>query len=102
MATAPYQIDGKWYIDKDPNDERYYVANIQNDLTDSATTAVSVATVVAGVSVLEPASLQGHLIAVKLGGLDTSANAENFCTFRVTCANSEKFDRTIWFKRVEN
>ena len=102
MATAPYQLDGKWYIDKDPSDERYYAANIQNDLTDSATTAVSVVTVVAGVVVLEPAAIQGSLIAVKLGGLDIAANAENFCTFRVTCANTEKFDRTIHFKRVEN
>ena len=54
MATAPYQADGKWFIDKDPNDERYYVANIANDLTDSATTAVSVETIVSGVTSLEP------------------------------------------------
>jgi len=102
MATAPFQVDGKWYIEKDANDERYYVANVVNDLTDSATTAVSVETFVSGVTILEPASLQGNLIVIKLGGLDVAANAKNFCTFRVTCANTEKFDRTIWFKGVEN
>lgn len=101
-AIAPYQKDGKWYIDKDANDERYYVANIANDLADSATTAASVEAILGGVVKLEEADLQGHLIVIKLGGLDTAANAKNFWTSRVTCANGEKFDRTIWFNGVEN
>ncbi|QJE03050.1 hypothetical protein HH212_26195 [Massilia forsythiae] len=102
MASAPYAKDGKWYIDKDPEDKRYYVADVTNDLTDSATTAASVQCVVAGVAVLEGPTIQGTKIVVKLGGFDTAPNASNFCTFRVTCANSEQFDRTIYFNRVDN
>lgn len=102
MATAPYQKDGKWFIDKDPEDKRYYVADVTNDLADSATTAASVEAVVAGVTVLEGPQIQGSRIVVKLGGLDTAPNAVNYCTFRVTCANSEQFDRTIYFNRVDN
>jgi hypothetical protein len=102
MAATPYQENGKWYIDKDPDDKRYYVADITNDLTDSATTAQSVEAVVSGVTVLEGPTIQGSKIIVKLGGLDVSANAVNSCTFRVTCSNTEQFDRTIYFKRVDN
>lgn len=101
-AIQPYEKDGKWYIDKDPEDKRYYVADIKNDLTDSATTAASVECVVAGVVVIEAPSIQGSKIVVKLGGLDTAPGASNSCTFRVTCANSEQFDRTIYFNRVDN
>lgn len=102
MATAPYLKDGKWTINKDPEDKRYYVADITNDLTDSNTTAASVTCVVAGVTVVEGPEIQGSKIVVKLGGLDTAPNAVNYCTFRVTCANSEQFDRTIYFNRVDN
>lgn len=102
MATTPYQKEGKWFIDKDPEDKRYYVADVSRDLTDSNTTATSVECVVAGVSVIEGPQIQGGLIVVKLGGLDTAPNAVNYCTFRVTCANSEQFDRTIYFARVDN
>lgn len=101
MATAPYLEKGKWYIDKDPDDKRYYVANISKDLQDSATTATAVQAIVQGVSVLEGPVIQGSLIVVKLGGLGPD-NAESFCTFRVTCANTEQFDRTIYFKKQEN
>lgn len=102
METAPYQQAGKWFINKDPEDKRYYVADIANDLTDSDTTAASVVCVVAGVVILEEPEIQGDLIVVKLGGLDTAPGAVNYCTFRVTCANSEQFDRTIYFSRVDN
>ncbi|WP_292041456.1 hypothetical protein [Massilia sp. UBA6681] len=102
MAAAPYLKDGKWTIDKDPEDKRYYVADITNDLTDSGTTAASVTCVVAGVSIIEGPEIQGSLIVVKLGGLDTAPDAVNYCTFRVICANTEQFDRTIYFNRVDN
>lgn len=103
MAAAPYLKDGKWTIDKDPEDKRYYVADISQDLTDSNTTAASVTCVVAGVTVLEGPEIQGSKIVVKLGGLDTATSgAVNYCTFRVVCANSEQFDRTIYFNRVDN
>jgi hypothetical protein len=54
------------------------------------------------VQLLEGPSVQGNLIVVKLGGLDTSPGAVNSITFRITCANTEQFDRTIYFNRVDN
>lgn len=106
MASAPYQKpagSGKWFVDKDPDDELYYVANVTADLTDSATTAVSFETIATGVTVLETASPQGNLgglLAVKVGGLGMTG--ESSLTFRVTCANTEQFDRTIYFNKEEH
>jgi hypothetical protein len=108
MASEPYEKNGKWWIDKDPNDKLYYVGNISQALIDSATTAVDVEAIVEGVEVLEGPELQdgpglpaGSLIAIKLGGMGDEGT-DSFCTFRVTCANTEQFDRTICFNRVEN
>lgn len=103
MAIAPKKIGDKWTVDKDPDDKLFYVANVTKDLTDSGTTAVSFEAVVSGVTVLAQAAPQGPsggLLAVKLGGFGEDDNT--FCTFRVTCANTEQFDRTIWFNRVSN
>lgn len=92
---------GKWVLEKDPNDKLYYAANIAADLANSSTTAVSVEAVVAGVELLEGPDIQGNVIVVKLGGMGTGIT-DSFCTFRVTCANGEQFDRTIYFRPVEN
>ena len=97
--NAPYLEAGKWWSEKHPLDERYWVANITVDLDERATTAVSVVAIVAGVTLLEQPVIQGKLIPVKLGGFNAATGAANFCTFRVTCANGERFDRTIWFKQ---
>jgi len=97
--NAPYLEAGKWWSEKHPLDERYWVANITIDLAERGTTAVSVEAIVAGVTVLQQPVIQGKLIPVKLGGFNAATNAVNFCTFRVTCANGERFDRTIWFKQ---
>lgn len=102
MATAPYQKGNQWWIDKDPDDQRFYSADVTNDLTDMNTTIQSVNTIVSGVTVLQAATFQGSVITVKLGGLDVSAGGQNFCTFRVTCVNGEQFDRTIWFARDDH
>jgi intracellular sulfur oxidation DsrE/DsrF family protein len=96
MATAPYFKNGKWYIDVDPDDRNYVVANVGNDLTDRATTASSVVCILNGVTVLEGPAAQGALM-VALITVDQVANlVEPSITFRVTCANGERFDRTIW------
>lgn len=100
--TAPYQVGDRWTIDKDPEDKRYYVADVTKDLTDSSTTIQSVELVIVGVTLIEGPSVQGSQIVVKLGGLDTSPNAINSCTFRITCVNTEQFDRTIYFNRMDN
>ena len=97
--NAPYLEAGKWWSEKHPLDERYWVANITIDLAERGTTATSVEALVAGVTVLQQPVIQGKLIPVKLGGFNAAINAANFCTFRVTCANGERFDRTIWFKQ---
>jgi lysophospholipase L1-like esterase len=97
--NAPYLEAGKWWCAKHPLDERYWVANITVDLDERKTTAVSVEAIPAGVTVLQQPVIQGKLIPVKLGGFNAATGAVNFCTFRVTCANGERFDRTIWFKQ---
>jgi hypothetical protein len=97
--NAPYLEAGKWWSEKHPLDERYWVANITIDLAERGTTAKTVEAIVAGVTVLQDPVIQGKLIPVKLGGFNAATNAVNFCIFRVTCANGERFDRTIWFKQ---
>ena len=99
IPNAPYLEAGKWWSQKHPLDERYWVANITIDLAERGTTAKTVEAIVAGVTVLQDPVIQGKLIAVKLGGFNAATNAVNFCTFRVTCVNGERFDRTIWFKQ---
>lgn len=97
--NAPYLEACKWWSEKHPLDERYWVANLTIDLAERGTTAVSVEAIVAGVTVLQQPVIQGKLIPVKLGGFNAATGAVNFCTFRVTCANGERFDRTISFKQ---
>ena len=99
MPNAPYLDAGRWWSEKHPLDERYWVANITIDLAERGTTATSVEALVAGVTVLQQPVIQGKLIPVKLGGFNPATGASNFCTFRVTCANGERFDRTISFKQ---
>jgi hypothetical protein len=99
MPNAPYLEAGKWWSEKHPLDERYWVADITIDLGERGTTAVKVEAIVAGVTVLQDPVIQGKLIPVKLSGFNAATSAVNFCTFRITCANGERFDRTIWFKQ---
>jgi hypothetical protein len=99
VPNAPYLESERWWSEKHPLDERYWVADITIDLDERATTATSVERIVAGVTVLEEPVIQGKLIPVKLGGFNAATGAINYCTFRVTCANGERFDRTIWFKQ---
>ena len=100
MATAPYSKDGKWYLDVDPDDQNYIVANVTNDLTDRATTVTSVTCIASGVTILEGPQAQGAMMVAKIqaiaGALDPRV------TFRMTCANTERFDRTIWFNLEEH
>jgi len=101
VPDAPYYRNGRWSIDKVPEDERYYVADLRIDLAEAGTTAVKAEAIVSGVKVLEQPVVQGSLIPVKLGGFDELRGALNFCTFRVTLANGEQIDRTLWFSKVD-
>jgi len=101
-APEPYFKDGKWWVDKDPDEQSFYVANVTKELADRGTTAVSVEPVVEGVEILIQPQIQGSFVVIKLGGMDVTAGAENYWTARVTCANGERFDRTMHFNRVDN
>lgn len=100
--SNPYLLNNKWMVPKDPDDERFYKFGFAQDLADSSTTALSAVAIVAGVTVATPPVIQGTDVIVKLGGLDVGANAQNFCTIRLTCANTEKIDRTMWFVREDH
>jgi len=101
-APEPYFKDGKWWVDKDPDEQSFYVANLTKELTDRATTIVSVEAIVEGVEKLTEPDAQDSFVVIKLGGLDVEEGAANFWTCRVTCANGERFDRTMHFNRVDN
>jgi len=99
LPNAPYLEAGRWWSEKHPLDERYWVADITIDLAERGTTAKEVVALVAGVTVIEEPVIQGKLIAVKLGGFNAAIGASNFCTLRITLANGERIDRTTWFKQ---
>ena len=98
----PTLIDGRWTVPKDPDDSRFYKFGFANDLTDSGTTASTALAIVAGVTVATAPVVQGTDVVVKLSGLDLALNASNFCTIRLTCANGEQIDRTMWFVREDH
>jgi hypothetical protein len=98
----PTFINGKWTVPKDPDDIRFYKYGFAKDLSDSGTTAQSAIAIVAGVTVAVQPYIQGTDVIVKLGGLDIANNAANFCTIRLTCANGEQIDRTMWFVREDH
>lgn len=102
--AQPYQDPAngnRWTIDKDPDDIRFYYGDVTKDLTDMGTTIASVMAVVTGVVIASAADFSGSICRVKLSGMDITANAVNSVTFRVTCANTEQFDRTIYFNKVD-
>lgn len=111
---GPYKKDDRWTLDKDPEEKSYYAADITQELADRGTTAASVAALVDGetidgVTLLEGPAIQTKVVAgvtrtyvvVKLSGMDVAANAKNFWTARVVCANTEEFDKTTHFNRVD-
>jgi hypothetical protein len=100
--SDPIFVAGKWLVLKDPDDIRFYKFDFTNDLTDSGTTAASASAIVAGVTVAVAPVIYGSVIVVKLAALDTAIGALNFCTIRLTCANGEQIDRTMWFVREDH
>lgn len=106
INTAPYKDKAngdRWTLDVDKNDEVNYVGNVTKWLTDNGTSAISFTPVVQNVTVMAQSAPQGPsggLLPVKLKV--TFGNGESFCTFRVKTADNQQFDRTVWFKQVEN
>lgn len=94
----------RWTLDVDPADEVNYAANVIKWLYDSTTTAASFEPVPStGVTVLEQGAPQGPLnglLPTKLKVLFTVP--EPFLTHRVTTADGQIFNKTVWFKQVKN
>jgi hypothetical protein len=87
-------------INKQQADQIYCVGDVTKDLNDIQSTIQSVTAIVDGVTLLEGPTPSGSLITVKIGGIDTTIGAQNFCTLRVTTASGEQFDRTMKFNPV--
>lgn len=98
VSGGPAYRNNKWYLNKSPGDRLWYVADVTKDLADAATTIQSVAVLTAGV-VPGSVTFSGSLISLMISGGDT-ALADNYCTLRVTCVDSEVFDRTFHFVLV--
>lgn len=95
MATTPYLSGTQWMIDVDPDDINFVVWDVTKDLADRATTAAACTLVTTGVLVQQGPTVQGTLIIalVKMAAGTPLPSA----TARVTCANGEQFDRTVYF-----
>ena len=103
--TIPYLDGDKWTLDVDPDDEVNYAADVRQWLTDSATTAASFELITNGVTVLEQGMPQGELsglLPAKLKVVGALDESQAFCTFRVTTEDDQQFDKTMWFKPVQN
>lgn len=98
---------GRWTIPKDPDDEAYYGVDLSKLLPVGATLVSDPEppeAIVTGVTVLETPAIAGTFIVAKLGGLNTSEDAEpddNCCTFRFYISTGERFDRSIYFTRKD-
>lgn len=98
----PTFAEGKWRLDKDPNNKHFYRAKLTTDLAVMGTSIASVEVILGdGMIKLAEPTFSGDLVTVMLGGIGTTPE-QSFCTFRVTCTNGEQFDRTMWFDKVEN
>lgn len=95
--------DGGHVFGKDPDDKRLYALDLSSDATFGGSALASVQTPTAvGVSVLSAPVVQGNLIFLKIGGLDTADGAPNSCSLAAVFANSEKLTRTIYFTREDH
>ena len=102
--TAPYLDGDKHTLDVDPDDEVNYAFDVTQWLIDSDTTVESFELVVESVTVLvkgTPQAERGGLLPAKLK-VAFPEGATPHCTARVTTADDQQFDKTMWFKPVEN
>jgi hypothetical protein len=101
QRVAVFSTPSPVTLAKGAQDELFIVGDFTKDLTDAATTAISVAPVSDGVAVLVAPQLQGMLGVVKLGAFDPSVTTPSF-TFRLTLDNGEQIDRTIKFTVLDD
>ena len=103
--AIPVFANNKWTLEVDPDDEVFYVADVGNWLTDNSTTTTSFLLVPTGVTVIEqglPQGDRGALLPAKLRFTDATGTTERSCTWRVTTADGQRFDKTMYFKPVQN
>lgn len=110
-GKMPYKVGDKWMVDRDPDEESYYAADITDELAARNTTAVQnqLTTVLNGVTelaapVIQTATVAGvprTFVVAFLGGVDGDLPADWLWTARVRCANGERFDKTTYFKRKD-
>lgn len=112
-AKVPTKENGKWVIDRDPDEKSYYAADITDELSDRFTTldsgADAVELILQGVTQLGAHSIQvanvsgvdRTYIVVLLGGVEGALPKDWLWCARVKCANGERFDKTTWFNRVD-
>lgn len=110
-AKPAYKVGDKWMVDRDPDEESRYAADITDELTDRMTTAVSdqIALVLLGVvslsaPVLETVSINGvqRTFVIAFLGPDTEPIPADWSwAARVRCANGELFDKTTYFNRKD-
>lgn len=100
-ATTPYLGALGWTIDVDPDDKNFVVWDVTKDLNDRATTASGVTLDKNAVTVLQGPTIQGTtiiaLIQMDVSGINAGTSVVHSATARVSCANGEQFDRTIYF-----
>lgn len=107
MATSkePKLVNGKWTLEVDPDDEVFYVADVSQWLIDNATTATAFSPILTGMTDLQPGQTpqgdRGGLLPVKLKFSD-GVFTERSCTFRVSTADGQRFDKTMYFVQVQN
>lgn len=110
-AKPAYKQGDKWYCDRDPDEKTRYAQDITDELQDRKTTALpsGIELVLLGVAsledpVLEQAMIGGELrtfVIAFLGSASGQPPATSSWTARVSCANGERFDATIYFNRKD-
>lgn len=104
-SVKPELVGGKWTLKVDPDDEVFYTADVSQWLIDNATTATSFVLNLVGMTDLQPGQLpqgdRGGLLPVKLKFAEGAA-ATRLCTWRVTTADGQRFDKTLYFVPVDN
>ena len=102
----PYKEGNRHFVDKDPDNKWFYVADVTDEITLNNTTAVSAVAIVHRMTVLvQPDVQEGKFIVFKVEGPSPALEGDTedaHVTLRVTCANGEQFDKTVYYKAEED
>lgn len=103
-SIAPALVQGRWTLQVDPDDEVNYVADVTQWLIDNATTVASFELIPLGIEVMLKGSPQGDRSGLLPAKLKFSSDVlpTRSCTWRVTTADGQRFDKTMHFVAVQN